>query len=237
MIRRIISIFFHSSPMKRKGTGHAKKPALKRQKSSKVQYTTSYDTRKLASIGAELKYNDLTLNVDANSTSVEVPLTTIGTGTTALLRTGLKVLVKSVEYRVRMTNSALTQANVVRFALVLDKLAQTEQCTWGTGAAVGEVFDAATVVARRNILSSSRFVVLAEDTFTINADSGTGGAPSQCQFHRYVKIPEKYRLVTWSGSSATIPVSNALTLMYLGSTAAGATDVNIEGTARVRFNV
>lgn len=222
--------------MKRK-LSNASPGAYPKKRRTDKQHAAASRSSKLAKIGAELKYNDLTLNTDASTTSTEVPMTTIGTGTTGILRDGLKVLLRSVEYRINMANKALTQGNTVRVVLVLDKLAQAEQCTWGAGASVAEVYDAATTVARRNILSASRFVILSDETVVLNQDSGTGGAFAQCYLHRYIKIPAKYQLAVWSGSSATIPVSNALTLMYLGSTAAGATAVTVNGTARLRFNV
>lgn len=186
-------------------------------------------------LAPELKFNDVTINTDANTTSTEIALTTFAAGDTALQRDGNKAVIKSVEFRLRLTNSALTQSNVVRFALVVDKLAQGEQCIWGAGAAVQDVFDAATVVARRNVISAARFIVLKEVVVVLNDQAGTGGGPAQCYIHEFVKVPKDFQLAAWASGSATIPVTNALTLMYLGSTAAGVTDVNVEGTARVRF--
>jgi len=183
----------------------------------------------------ERKYNDVTVNLDCNSTSTEVALSTFATGDSVLLRDGNKVIFKSFDMKLRLTNSALTQSNVCRFALVVDTFAQAEQATWGTGSSVAEVFDAATVVARRNILSAERFVVLMDEVVTLNAYGGTGAGPTQAYVHRHIKIPQKVALVAWSGASATIPVKNAYTLMYLGSTASGATDVTVEGTVRIRW--
>lgn len=184
---------------------------------------------------SEKKYNDLTLNQDANTTAVLTPLSSFATGDTVILRDGNKVLFKTIHIKCRLTNSALTQSNVVRFVLVVDKLAQAEQCQWGTASSVADVFDDVTVVARRNIQSAERFIVLMDEVITLNAMSGTGGAASMAYFERFVKIPPALQLVAWSGHSATIPIKNAYTLMYLGSTPAGISDVTVEGTVRVRW--
>lgn len=221
--------------MKRQRTSYKGQVTKRPQKRQRTTPTVAALARQVALSANEKKYNDMTLNQDANSTSVETPLTTFATGDTVLLRDGNKALIKSVHVKCRLTNSSLTQSNVVRFVLVCDKLAQAEQCIWGAAGSVADVFDAATVVARRNILSAERFVVLMDEVVVINAASGTGGAPSMAYFERFVKIPQSLQIVAWSGASATIPVKNAYTLMYLGSTAAGVSDVNVEGTVRVRF--
>lgn len=208
--------------------GQSSRP-VKRQK-------TAQQTKMLAALSAsEKKYHDMTLNQDANTTPVVTPLSSFATGDSVILRDGNKVLFKTVHIKVRLTNNALTQSNVVRFVLVVDKLAQAEQCLWGTASSVADVFDAETVVARRSILSAERFVVLMDEVITLNAMSGTGGAASMAYFERYVKVPMSVSLVAWSGSSATIPVKNAFSLMYLSSTPAGISDVSVEGTVRVRW--
>lgn len=191
--------------------------------------------RKLRALSApERKFNDVTLSADANTTPVKVALSTFATGDTALLRDGNKVLFKTIHIKCRLTNNAVGQSNTVRFVLVCDMLAQAEQCDWGDGTAVEDVFDAETVVARRNILSAERFKVLMDEVVVINQNSGTV-ITSQAYFERYIKIPLNFQLVAWSGASATIPVRNAYTLMYVGTTVAGTDDVGVQGTVRVRF--
>jgi len=206
-----------------------KKPALQRQG---AVYMTP---QQIALASNEKKYNDVTLNQDINATPVVTALSSFATGDTVALRDGNKAFFKSFDVKIAMTNTALTNSNIVRVVLVCDKLAQAEQCNWGTAASVADVFDAETVVARRNILSAERFIVLMDEVVVLNAQSGTGGAVSKAYLHRYVKVPPALQMAAWSGSSATIPVKNAFSLMYIGDTASGGTDVTVQGTVRARW--
>lgn len=216
-----------------RSTGTAKK-SLPPPKKVALQRTESVSLKR-ALMQSELKFNDVTLNTDANTTPVVTALTTFGTGDTALLRDGNKALVKSVAYRISFQNSALTQSNTVRVVLVCDKLSQAEQCNWGTAATVADVFDAETVVARRAVLTASRFKILADDVIVINETAGTGGGTSMAYLERYVKIPQNLQLTSWSSASSVIPMVNALSIMYIGTTASGAADVTVLGSVRVRF--
>lgn len=200
------------------GSYKKKKPDYKRQKAVSV------------GIGQERKFNDVTVNTDASTTSTEVALTTFAAGDTALLRDGNKALVKSIELRINVANEAVTQNNTVRFVVVMDHQSNVAQCTWnGTGA----VFDAATTVARRLVANIPRFTILMDKTFTVN--QGSDGAPQQLYFKKYIKVNPDTQLVCWQDGASGIPVTNAITLMYLGSTASGATDLDVQGTVRVNF--
>lgn len=230
------SLLFHSSPaMKRKASSSINRPYKRPRPAIKRQPTVAALAKQVALNQNEKKYNDVTLNQDCNSTPVVTAVSTFGTGDTVLLRDGNKAIFKSFDIKVRITNSALTNSNVCRFVLVCDKLAQAEQCNWGTAASVADVFDAETITARRNILSAERFIVLMDEVIVLNELSGTGGATAKAYFHRYIKVPPTLQLVAWSGSSSTIPVKNAFSLLYLGDTASGISDCTIEGTVRVRW--
>ena len=223
--------------MKRKGSlieRPTKKANVGRQPMQR-QPSVANLAKQVALAANEKKYNDVTLNQDANTTPVVTALSTFGTGDTVLLRDGNKAIFKSFDIKVKMTNNALTQSNVCRFVLVCDKLAQAEQCLWGTASSVADVFDAEAITARRNILSAERFIVLMDEVIVINELSGTGGAPAKAYFRRHIKVPPALQLVAWSGSSSTIPVKNAFSLLYMGDTVSGVTDVAIEGTVRVRW--
>lgn len=220
--------------MKRlRGPTKASTRPFKRPRQASKAPTRSKSTA--AILKPELKFNDVTFNTDASTTSTEVALTTFAAGDTALLRDGNKAIIKSIDLKINCANSALTQNNTVRFVVVCDKLAQAEQCIWGDGTAVGHVFDDDTTVARRAVISASRFIVLMDEVIVLNQGSGTGGALEQAYFKKHIKVPEALRLASWGSSGSSIPVQNAFTLMYLGSTASGATDATVVGTARIRF--
>lgn len=216
--------------MKRKAstqTGAAKKkPALERQG---AVYGYAALTRKKSSLTLtpELKYNDVTFSTDATTTETVVSLTNFAAGDTALLRDGNKIQPKSLNLRVSFANEALTQSNLIRCVVVLDKQPNAVAPTYAT------VFDAATVVAQRQVATASRFTILCDDVVTLNALSGTGGAVSKAFWQRYISLPSM--ITTYSGSAAAEPYTNGLYFMYLGDTAAGATDVDVVGSARLRF--
>lgn len=218
--------------MKRKGTGLKEKPTLKRQRTTFL--ITPTRTRKLSSIPDEKKYNDVAITTDASTTETVVALTTIAAGDTALLRDGNKIICKSIELRINMANEAVTQSNTVRFVVVKSMQSNAAAPTWFTGAAGQDVFDASTVTARRAVETASRYRILMDETIVVNQMTGVAAsAPTQAYFHKF--IPLKNEMTTYATGAATIPITNAFYLMYVGSTASGATDLDIAGTARLRF--
>lgn len=218
--------------MKRKASalGKGSKPKLARQGASRNLQTG----RRQLSIKPELKYNDVTINTDATATETVVALTTIAAGDTALLRDGNKIIVKSIEFRILVANEALTQGNAVRFALVKSMQANAAAPTWFVGTVTTDVFDASTVTARRSVVTASRYKVLMDEVIVVNQEGGTGAAVSQAYFHKYLKT-FKEEITQYGDGTASVPMTNAYYLMYVGSVAAGATDLDVAGTARLRF--
>lgn len=214
---------------KRKITTIEEQPTKKQRTSQPARKKS-----KKAFLGTELKFNDVSISTDASSTPVEVALTTFATGDTALTRDGNKALIKSIELKINYANEALTQNNTARFVLVCDKQANVTQATW-FAAANTDVYDSVGVTARRGVPTMSRFRILMDKTVVCNQGSGTGGALQQGYFKKFIKIPEDLQLCTWGASTAVIPTTNAFTLMYVGTTASGATDLDVVGTARIRF--
>lgn len=217
--------------MKRKGS-LLEKPKLKRTKT----LVTTAPTRKtttLKDLKPELKYNDVSFNTDATTTETVVALTTIAAGDTALLRDGNKIICKSLELRIHLTNESLTQANVVRFVVVKSMQANSAAPTWFTGGGLTDVFDASTITARRATLTASRFKIIMDQTIVVNQFGSTGGALSMEYFHKYMKLPDE--VTTYFDGTSAVPVTNAYYLMYVGSTASGTTDCDVVGTARLRF--
>lgn len=217
--------------MKRKAS-EGVKPALKRQKTTLLVVPTKTTKKTLKSIPDELKYNDVAITGDATTTETVVALTTFAAGDTALLRDGNKIICKSLELRIHLTNEALTQSNVVRFVVVQSLQANAAAPTWFTTAAT-DVFDASTITARRAVATASTYRIIMDKTIVVNQTGSTGGAFNMEYFHKYIKLPDE--ITTFSSSNAVIPMTNAYFLMYVGSTAAGATDLDVSGTARLRF--
>lgn len=219
---------FFIQRMKRKatqdvGTGRKKpKVAAVARKSSALKDLTP-----------ELKYNDVSFNTDATTTETVVALTTVAAGDTALLRDGNKVICKSLELRIHLTNEALTQSNVVRFVVVKSIQANAAAPTWSSGNATTDVFDASTITARRATTTATKYKIIMDQTLVVNQFGSTGGALNMEYFHKYMKLPDE--VTQYGDGTASVPMTNAYYLLYLGSTAAGATDCDVVGTARLRF--
>lgn len=197
------------------------KPSLKRQSAS-------------IDLAPELKYNDAAISADASTTEQVVALSSFAAGDTALTRDGNKIMAKSLALRVNLANEALTQNNTVRFVVVCDHTANTVAPTWFTGAAT-DVMDQLSVNARRSVASASKYTVLMDKVVVLNQGSGTGGALQQAYFKKYIKIPKNCQLITYQNNTSAIPMTNALSLLYIGTTASGATDADVVGTTRLRF--
>lgn len=226
MIIRIIN-------MKRKATT-TKRPVLKRQKTTMLIVPTRRRQQKSMIIPDELKYNDVSISTDASTTETVVALTTFAAGDTALLRDGNKIVCKSIELRINMANEAVTQSNTVRFVLVKCMQCNATAPTWYQGGVLTDVFDASTVTARRAIISASRYRILMDETIVVNQMTGVAAsAPTQAYFHKYLKLSQD--VTQFFDGTAAVPMTNAYYLMYVGSTASGVTDLDIAGTARLRF--
>lgn len=202
-----------------------RKTTVKEVRPAKKQRTTS-QPRMAVSLAPEVKYMDVAFATDATTTTVVVPLNSIPTGDTALTRDGNKVAQRALELRVRMELEAITQNAVARFVVVHDKNANVAAPIWAT------VFDSATPESLRLIATLSRYTILMDKTVTINNNSG---ATQKGFFKKWIKIPPELQLVTFADSGTGVPVTGSLTLMYLSDVAAGATDLNVNGQARLRF--
>ncbi len=187
----------------------------------------------IISLPVELKFNDSAIAGDATTTGVIVQLNSIAQGDTALTRDGNKIIQRSLYLRVAYDLEALTQAATIRFMVVLDKQANVAAATIaasGTGP-----LEAITIESQRRINTVSRFLMLCDETVTLNQPSGTGGALAKGFWEKFIQIPKTGQLASYLDGSAGIPMSNALALMYFSDVAAGAADVNVVGTARLRF--
>lgn len=220
--------------MKRKRSTQGSAPAKKRAVGAGPAAQQPFRKKSLAvTLAPEKKFQDTSFSTDATTTETVVSLTTFAAGDTALLRDGNKIICNSCELRIRLTNEALTQNNIVRFALVQAKQANAAAPTWFAANPLTDVFDAATVTARRNTASSTKFKIILDEVIVVNQTSGTGGALQEAYWHKWVKLPEE--VTQFADGTSAIPVTNAYFLMYIGTVAAGATDLDVNGTARIRF--
>jgi len=184
-------------------------------------------------LAPEKKYNDVTFNADATTTGSIVALNQMAAGDTALLRDGNKILMKSIQLRFTTELESLAQNAVCRFMIVYDKQTNLVNPTIA-GAGTGPL-DSIAPTSLRQIATTSRFKILKDMTFAINSTSNTAGA-LQIQYHdAYVKIPNDCQFCQFADGAAGAPNSGGLYLMFFSNIAAGATDVNVVGQARLRF--
>lgn len=184
-------------------------------------------------LAPEKKFNDVSFATDATTTGTVVALNTFAAGDTALLRDGNKVMNKSLNLRISYALESLTASANLRFIVVLDKNANGTSPT--VASALTGPLDAITPEAQRRVDSISRFWVLMDEVVTLNAQTGTGGALSKGFLQRNIKIPQDLALSQYIDGTAAVPVSNSLSLLYFSDLAAGAADVDISGTCRLRF--
>lgn len=189
--------------------------------------------RRILSIPTELKFNDVAFATDATTTGTVVALNTFAAGDTALLRDGNKVAQRSLFLRVSYSLEALTAAARIRFLVVLDKQANGVAPSIAT--ALTGPLDAITMESQRRIDSMSRFMMLCDEVVTLNQPSGTGGALAKGYWEKYITLPTTAQIASFLDNTAAIPVTNGLSLMYFSDIAAGAADVDVSGTCRLRF--
>jgi len=214
--------------MKRKASFTTKKSTDTKRPKYKRQDATVGMTTVQAGL-TELKFNDATFNTDATTTPTIVDLNNFAAGDTVLLRDGNKIAMRSLELRVRFALEAITTNALMRFVVVVDNNANQTAPTW-TG-----VFDSATVDSQRLIGNMGRYTILMDKVIPLNQASSAGG-PQKGFFKKYIKIrdPEQ-QLVQYTAGTALVPMKNSLTLMYISDLSSGVADVDIQGTARLRY--
>lgn len=220
--------------MKRKastqGSQAYKKPRFDRQG---AVYGSALKKKASVTLAAEKKFNDVAFATDATTTGTIVALNTIAAGDTALLRDGNKILCKTLYIKCNYVLEDISQSALMRFMLVVDKNANVAAPTIA-GSTTGPL-ESIAIQAQRQIASISRFHILMDEVIVLNQQGGTGAGKTKGYFERFVKIPENLQLTQFFDGSASVPVSNGLSLMYFSDVAAGATDVDVAGTVRLRF--
>lgn len=183
-----------------------------------------------SAIGEELKFNDASFNTDATTTPTVVDLNNFAAGDTAITRDGNRIMMRSVELRVRYQLEVITTNALMRFVVLIDKNANGAAPTWLN------VFDTATIESQRLVGNLSRYVILMDKVVPLNQSASNAGGVQKGFFKKYIKIklPE-IQLCSFGLSTASVPISNSLSLMYISDIAAGTADVDVSGTARLRF--
>lgn len=181
----------------------------------------------------ELKYNDVSFNADVTTTGSVVALNQMAAGDTALLRDGNKIKMKSIQLKWTFELEAVSQNVVGRWMIVYDRqpnLANPTIATAGTGP-----LDTIAVNSLRQVATTSRFKVLYDKVLVLNSTTTTATALQITYEECFVKIPEDCAMTQFADGAAGAPQTGGLYLMFFGNVAAGVTDANCLGQARLRF--
>lgn len=182
--------------------------------------------RRQLTLAPEKKFNDSSSTVDSTTTAVVVNLNTMAAGDTALLRDGNKILTTSVQIRATIRNESATISTVNRILVVHDKNSN------GTAPTAAQVFEGTPgVTSLKSISNASRFTTLLDKTFVNNSD----GSFNYTYINEYVKVPQALQLTSFADGTAAVPISGSLSLIYIGSEAAGVADTDVILQARCRF--
>lgn len=220
--------------MKRKASnqGQQGKPKLQRQGAVYGEQALTGrrpSSAQLALLGEEVHFFDKTISDDATTTEVSLPLNSVVQGDTVADRQVNKILMKALEIRINYSNEAITQNNRVRLMLVVDKQPN------GATAGLTDILEAVAQTAFPKVANKSRFKILMDEMLILNQSSSNAGGFEKGFFHKYIRIKPELALATFATSATAVPITNALTLYYLGDVAAGATDVDMTVNCRLSF--
>lgn len=201
----------------------------------RTQPQLSYKAR-VASInrqvaGQEAKYIDTAFSTDATTTETIVALSTVAAGSTNLTRDGNKVAWKTINLRMAVNNEALAQNCRIRIMIIHD--AQSNAVALPAIAAY--VLDAASMQSQHAISFQGRFTTLMDKVYTVNSTTSTAGALQKTFIKKYIKIPPGIQMAQYVDGTSSVPASGSLTLCYFSDVATGASDMDVQGTIRVKF--
>ncbi len=185
---------------------------------------------------SELKFHDLDIDdavVAAGGNIAEDSCLTIAQGTTESERIGRKLTVHGINWRFKIAIPATTtpgdSADVIRVMLYLDK--QTN----GATAAVLDIVETADYQSFNNLSNKSRFRILMDRTYSINAQSGRdttiGESIITDTLFKKVNIGVEYDNVASTGVITTMRSNNIGVLLLGFSGLAG-----FSSKMRIRFS-
>lgn len=181
-------------------------------------------------LAPEKKFFDSVQITDASTTATILNLNNMAAGDTAITRDGNKIICRSIQLRGTFQNESLAVNNVVRYMVIHDKNSN------GTAPTLAQVFEGTPAVqGMKSISNASRFTTLLDKTVVLNNSSDTAGAFQIVYISEYIKVPQALQLSAFADGTGAVPISGSLSLIIIGSTAAGANDVDVIMNTRLRF--
>lgn len=185
------------------------------------------------SSAGEWKFVDTSLALSNVSTTPTVTLLNgLISGSTATTRVGRKVAFRTFELKGYTQANAAALANVVRYAIVLDKQPN------GALPAFTDIYDTVTPIALRNISNKERFQVL-WDSKLVNIVGGfVTGDFTECTQHvheHFLKHLVNTQYNAGVVGDITDITTNSLLFVAIGDQATGTTAASFTGRLRLRF--
>lgn len=197
-----------------------KRPSAKR-------FKTSFVPRNWTS--AEWKFTDVQVNHDVNTTTALSLLNGLVPGTGATQRIGQKIVIKSIEVRLRIyvdPNAGVRQ--LVRWMVVMDRQAN------GAAPTLAQILNVNTPFGLRNLENRKRFKIILDNVKYLAPLNEEGDG---CYWHVYLKFRRPFVVEYNAGTAGTVAdiVSNSLYMISTGDQAAGNGDALLASYCRLRY--
>lgn len=166
----------------------------------------------------------------ADSTGAMTLLNGLQPGTGASQRIGMKVAIRSLEFKGQVRVTAATGVDQIqRYIILLDR-----QANGAAPAALTDFLTGGVYYSLRNLANRRRFKAIHDRMFSLNA---SGEPDSQRCWKFYIKFRKPIIVEFNAGNAGTVAdiVTNSLYLMSLGQAPAGATAGSILGYCRLRY--
>jgi len=209
-------------------------PARKRRNTSARPYqglVPSYQGYQPRSFSrGEWKYLDTTISVAADTTGNMTLLNGMVPGNSASQRVGMKIDIRSIEYRLVARATATTGLDQGhRLLFLLDR-----QCNGVAPAALTDFLTVGNYQGMRNLAQRKRFKVLKDYYLALNA---SGEAGSHRNIYKYMKFRRPITTEYNAGTAGTIAdiSTNSLYFISIGNNVAGTTAGQVVGYVRIRY--
>lgn len=178
----------------------------------------------------EWKYLDTAISVAVNTAGTITLLNGMQQGNTASTRVGMKISIRSIEWKGYHIVTAGTGADQMhRFMLLIDRQTNATGPT-----ALTDFLSTGNVIGLRNLAARKRFKIALDKFYTLNA-TGESGSRRAIKFYMKLRRPLVVEYNAADNGTVADIVSNSLHLITIGSEAAGVTAGSIAGNMRIRY--
>lgn len=189
--------------------------------------TTRYTNRRRYNRGIEFKTIDVAPNVTADTTGSVTLLNGLTQGTDYTNRIGRKVTLRSIEIKGQNFVTPATGVDQNQRILIVHDRDPT-----GVLPAITDILTAVTPVALRNLNNRTRFTILMDKRFQLNATA----EPTSTRLWKYYK--RFYKMMDFNGNNfgdIRDITNGAIYYVSLGNVAAGATAGGSFANVRIRY--